>query len=110
MVSEEEDIRQSLHILFSTIPGERMFRFDYGCDIHQWVFGEINLSTCTLIEETIREAIDRYESRIRVEKIEVDTKDSAEGVLWVHLEYSIPQVNSRSNMVYPFYFKEGTNL
>jgi len=110
MVNEEEDIRQSLHILFSTIPGERMFRFDYGCNIHRWVFGEINLSARTMIIETIEQAIEHFEPRIQVERTEIDTKDIAEGILWIHLEYTIPQVNSRSNMVYPFYFKEGTNL
>ena len=33
MVEEEEDIRQSLRILFSTLPGERLMKPDYGCDL-----------------------------------------------------------------------------
>ena len=27
----EQDIRESLHVLFSTAPGERVCRYDYGC-------------------------------------------------------------------------------
>jgi phage baseplate assembly protein W len=110
MVSEEEDIEQSLKILFSTNLGERIFRFDYGCNIRQWIFDDINLSTKTLMSETIEQAILDFEPRINVEKIEIETKDFADGILWINIEYSIPKINSRKNMVFPFYFKEGTNL
>lgn len=43
-VSGEKDIRQSLEILFSTIPGERLFRFDYGCNLHAWVFSRLTVT------------------------------------------------------------------
>lgn len=110
MVSDEEDIRQSLKILFSTTPGERIFRFDYGCNLKQWTFEKMNLSIETLIIDTIRQAILYYEPRIDVEKIGVEIKNPAEGILWINLGYTVRQTNTRSNMVYPFYFKEGTNL
>ena len=107
---EDEDIKQSLQILFSTTPGERIFRFNYGCNIKQWVFDEINLSTKTLIIDTIKQAILYYEPRIDIEKIDVEIKNPLEEILWIHVDYIIRQTNSRSNIVYPFYFKEGSNL
>lgn len=110
MAESEEDIQQSLRILFSTTPGERIFRFDYGCNIRQWVFDEMNLSTKTLIIDAIKQAILYYEPRIEVEKINVEIKDAFEGILWINLDYTVRQTNSRSNIVFPFYFKEGTNL
>jgi len=110
MVTEEEDIEQSLRILFTTIPGERIFRYDYGCNINQWIFGEITLSEKTLITDTIEQAILLYEPRIQVERIDIDIKDAPEGLLRINLEYEILKVNSRRNIVFPFYFKEGTNL
>lgn len=110
MVSEEEDIEQSLRILFSTLPGERLFRPGYGCNIHHWVFGDITLSERTMIADTIEQAVWDCEPRIKVENIEVITKDAANGILWISIDYLIPKVNSRRNMVYPFYFREGTNL
>lgn len=110
MVSGEEDVRQSLTILLSTTPGERLFRFDYGCNIRQWVFEEMNLSNETLLVECIEEAILFYEPRIEVEHIAIDTKDEREGILWIRIDYRIRETNTRSNMVYPYYFKEGTNL
>lgn len=110
MVSNEEDIRQSLQILFSTGAGERIFRFDYGCNIRLWVFEEMTLTTKTLLIDSIRQAILYHEPRITVEKIDVEIKDGQNGILWINIDYLITQSNTRSNMVYPFYFKEGTNL
>ena len=37
-------------------------------------------------------------------------KKEEEGVLLVKLIYTIVRTNNRSNMVYPFYLNEGTNL
>ena len=31
----EQDIRESLHVLFSTAPGERVCRYDYGCPLRR---------------------------------------------------------------------------
>lgn len=110
LVSAEVDIRQSLQILFSTSPGERIFRFDFGCNIRQWIFAGMDLSVKTLIIDTIKQAILFFEPRIILENVDVEIKDETEGVLWIHVDYTIRQTNNRSNIVYPFYFKEGTNL
>lgn len=105
----EEDIQQSLEILFSTKPGERLFRFDYGCAIHEWVFSSMNLSEKTLITDAIEQAILNGEPRITLDSIDVGIKDQYEGILWLDITYTIKTTNSRKNMVYPFYFKEGTD-
>lgn len=110
LVSAEEDIHQSLRILFSTIPGERIFRFDYGCDIRKWVFSKMNVSERTLIKDIIEQAIIAGEPRITLENTEIDIKDAYEGILWIQVSYIVKSTNSRSNMVYPFYFNEGTDL
>jgi len=110
MASAEEDIRQSLEILFSTMPEERIFNVEYGCPIHKWVFEKMDTSVRTLIADAISRAILYFEPRIEVEKTEVEIKDPLESILWINVEYRIKQTNSRSNIVYPFYFGEGTNL
>ena len=110
MASAEEDIRQSLEILFSTMPEERIFNVEYGCPIHKWVFEKMDTSVKTLIADAINHSILYFEPRIEVEKTEVEIKDPLESILWINVEYRIRQTNSRSNIVYPFYFGEGTNL
>lgn len=110
LVSDEEDIWESLRILFSTIPGERVFRYNYGCPIDKWVFSKIDLSERTMIIDIIEQAIRDGEPRIVTDSVDVELRDPLEGILWIKVEFTIRQTNSRSSMVYPFYFLEGTQL
>ncbi len=110
LVSDEEDIWESLRILFSTIPGERVFRYNYGCPIDKWVFSKIDLSERTMIIDIIEQAIREGEPRITTDAVDVEIRDAMEGILWIKVEFTIRQTNSRSSMVYPFYFLEGTQL
>lgn len=41
MVSDEEDIRQSLRILLATRKGERIMNLDYGTNLHNLIFHNI---------------------------------------------------------------------
>ncbi len=110
LVSDEEDIWESLRILFSTIPGERVFRYNYGCPIDKWVFSKIDLSERTMIIDIIEQAIREGEPRIVTDSVDVEVRDAMEGILWIKVEFTIRQTNSRSSLVYPFYFLEGTQL
>ncbi|MCC8143667.1 MAG: GPW/gp25 family protein [Tannerellaceae bacterium] len=53
MANGEEDIRQSLRILFSTRPGERPFHHAYGCHLQRWTFSQMNLTEKRLLSEEI---------------------------------------------------------
>jgi uncharacterized protein len=110
LVSNEEDISESLAILFSTMPGERVFRYKYGCPVEKWVFAKMDLSEKTLIIDVVEKAIREWEPRIITESVEVEFRDPPEGVLLITVDYTIRQTNSRRSMVYPFYFLEGTQL
>lgn len=110
LVSAEDDIRQSLYILFSTTPGERVMQPTYGCDLRSLAFAGMDASTLTAMEDMIRRAVLFFEPRIDLDRIDFDDSQAIEGILALHLHYTVRSTNSRSNMVYPFYFLEGTNL
>lgn len=110
MVDDEEDIHQSLTILLSTIPGERVHRPKYGCGIHKMVYEKMNSSIITLFKHTIEKAIILFETRIQVNNIDIDFSNEEDGILYININYTIRLTNTRSNMVYPFYLSEGTNL
>lgn len=110
MVAEEEDIRQSLKILLQTAPGERVHRYDFGCGIRQFMHEEMNLTTQTQLQDVIRRAVLFFESRITLEEVNFDLENLGEGILLIELDYIIRKTNTRSNMVFPFYFREGTEL
>jgi phage baseplate assembly protein W len=110
MVSEEEDIRQSLRILLSTAPGERIMNPAYGCGLKSITFGNITSSTITEVKDMIERAILFFEPRITLDNVEIDTGEMYEGVLRIQIGYTVRTTNNRSNMVYPFYFLEATNI
>lgn len=110
LVSGEEDIKESLYILLSTKPNERVMQSAYGCGLTSLVFESIDSTSITLIKDAITRAVIFFESRIDLEDIEIDEKQAQEGILLINLTYTVRTTNTRTNMVYPFYFQEGTNL
>ncbi|ALP53851.1 hypothetical protein Tel_12295 [Candidatus Tenderia electrophaga] len=110
MVSEEEDIRESLRILLSTRPGERVMQPAYGCRIHAMVFESVNESTITEIRDVVERAVLFFEPRIRLDSIDVNTDAVYDGKIILELNYTVRTTNTRSNVVYPFYFIEGSHV
>ncbi len=109
MTSGYEDIEGSLHILLSTTLGERVMRQDYGCNLRDYVFSPLNTTMEAYIRKLVEDAIIYFEPRITLEKLTVEFRDT-EGMLLIHIEYTIDATNSRANYVYPYYIKEGTNI
>lgn len=110
MVAGEEDIDESLRILIATLPRERVMQPAYGCGLKALVFENINESALTLIKDAIQRAVLFYEPRIDLEDVEINHEQAYDGVLYIKLVYTVRTTNSRSNLVYPFYFREATNL
>ncbi len=109
MVSNEDDIKQSLNILLSTSLGERVMQPKYGCNLTDYVYESLSSSVIGYIKDRVKNAILFYEPRIIAEKIEVTSDESfdlIEGRFTISVEYTIPGTNSRFNYVYDFYENE----
>lgn len=110
LVSAETDIEQSLRILLATSPGERVMQPAYGCGIKRMVFEQLNESLLTEMRHLVEKAILFFEPRITVNDIAIDAGRWVDGELAIHIDYTVRSTNSRNNMVYPMYFREGTGL
>lgn len=110
LVSNETDIEQSLRILLATNPGERVMQPAYGCGIKRMVFEQLSESLLTEMRHMIEKAILFFEPRITVESIDIDAGNWENGELRILIDYTVRTTNSRYNMVYPMYFREGTGL
>ena len=110
MVSATEDIEQSLQILLTTSPGERLMHPTYGCGLKALVFEPTSATIVTEIKDVVERAILFFEARITLNAIDIDTAAAPDGVLRILLDYTIRETNTRSNMVFPFYLIEGTNI
>ena len=110
MVSQEQDIEESLRILLSTVPGERVMQPTYGCGLKRMVFETISESTVTELKDIVAKAVLFFEVRITLDAVQVDIEELYGGVLRLRLDYTVRTTNTRHNMVYPLYLQEGTGL
>jgi len=105
--SFEDDIKEAIWTILGTAKGERLMRPDFGCGINEYVFCSMDTLNLHLIENTVREALTKWEPRIEVLGVKVDTRSAEEGKLLINIDYKVRTTNTQFNLVYPFYIKEG---
>lgn len=106
-VGDEEKIRQSIWIILSTALGERQMRPEFGCGIHDLVFEPNTAALRGLVREKVREALTRWEPRIDVIDVRVETPPEARNHLLIRIDYRVRANNTFYNLVYPFFLNEG---
>jgi phage baseplate assembly protein W len=109
MTTDVEDIN-SLMILLSTRPGERVMFPNYGCDLQEMLFKPLDLTLITQMKGIIERAILYHEPRINILSIEIDAQEELEGEVLIQINYEVRNTNTRSNMVFPFYKGEATEI
>jgi phage baseplate assembly protein W len=107
MLSNEDDIKNSLQVLLLTRVGERIMQPAYGCNMDVLLFEQINESLISYIKDLVFTAIYYFEPRINPDNVTVEATEE-EGIVLVNVEYTIRSTNSRNNLVFPFYLNEGT--
>lgn len=110
LVSGPEDIHQSLQILLSTRLGERVMHDDFGCDLNDLLFEEIDQNLVNRITSMVTNSILYHEPRVSLDHLDVSQHESEQGLLLISITYTIRSTNSRFNMVYPFYINEASVL
>jgi phage baseplate assembly protein W len=109
MVDEEEDIKQSLIILLSTIKGERVMQPDYGANMEDLLFEPLTVSFAQRMSGQIERAILFFEPRIKTDDISYN-QDNENGLVEIRIDYTVVATNNRRNIVYPYYLNEGTDI
>jgi phage baseplate assembly protein W len=110
MDENDQDIQSSIRIILNTYPGERLMQPNFGCTLFRMNFESVDKGSITQIGEIIRVALLHYEPRILFENVEVVENNVNEGVIILRLIYKVIITNTRSNIVFPYYILEGTNL
>jgi len=102
LITGSEEIDASIRMILSTIPGERVMRPEFGCRMWSLIFAPLTAGTLGQIEQYVREALDRWEPRIDVDRvIAVADQESAE--VKIELDYRMRATNDVRNLVFPFY-------
>lgn len=96
-------IRQSIYVIVMTVPGERVMRPDFGCEIHTLIFHPANAETAALAARYVREALMRWEPRIILQELIVTPGGSELGELFIQLRYEVKGQHDPRSMVFPYY-------
>lgn len=89
MAEGADDVGQSMWILFCTLPGERIMRESFGCDLNQFMFTGITSSLLSDIEKQIQDSVLRYEPRAQIIDIQFDTINMTAGQLKIQVNYCL---------------------
>jgi len=87
MVEETASVRQSILLLLSTIPGERVMRPDYGCELPPTDFLAERRTTAGFAIHYTRQALERWEPRIEITYLDASRNPDSPGQLDIELEY-----------------------
>ncbi len=89
LIEGHEAVRQSLLMLLSTAPGERVMRPAYGCPLHRLVFQPLDDTTAGLAIHYVEQAVRRWEPRVDVVAVDAYPSPTRPGQLVVDLRYRV---------------------
>ena len=101
----EESVRQSVWLILSTSPGERVMRPTFGCEIHDLVFATMSDATVSRASAAVHKALLAFEPRIDVRTVSASPSRGNAGELLISIEYEVRATNNVYNLVYPFYLQ-----
>ena len=69
--SLDDSVKQSIRIILQTTPGEQLMRPDFGAGLREFVNEPNTLTTRRRIRDRVSEALERWEDRIMLDRVEV---------------------------------------
>jgi Bacteriophage baseplate protein W len=89
MVDGDDSVRQAIFLLLSTTPGERVMRPEYGCELRRVLFSPNDDSTAGLAIHYVRQAIERWEPRVDIVRLDAGANRDRSEQLDIALEYRV---------------------
>lgn len=99
-VADADAVHQALTLLLTTRPGERVMRPTYGCDLFRLVFAPNDDTTAGLAIHYVREAIRRWEPRIRIVELDARQHPGAPASLVLELTFELIATGERGELTF----------
>jgi phage baseplate assembly protein W len=103
LTNEISELEQSMIIILTTSPGQRVMRTTFGCRLHELVFAPNNNQTAARARRFVEDALRMWEPRVTI--VEVDARpdpDNAASLL-IAIQYEVKATHDRRSLVHPFY-------
>ncbi|MCW8928901.1 MAG: GPW/gp25 family protein [Gammaproteobacteria bacterium] len=92
-------IRQSILLLLSTMPGERIRRPNYGCELYRLTFMPNDATTHGLAIHYVTRALEQWEPRIIITSIDASSNDMDSSKMDINLSYKISSLEIDDELV-----------
>jgi len=102
MIEGKAAVRQAIFTLLATRPGERVMRPNYGCNLHRLVFSPNDDTTAGLAIHYVRQAIERWEPRVEIIRLDSSRSEAIPGLLELYLEYRVRATLQTERIAYAF--------
>ena len=101
LVQGDRSVRQALLLLLSTVPGERVMRPDYGCDLNLLVFSPNDATTAGLAMHYVRQAVTRWEPRVEIVRLDAEADPERPEQLNILLAYRVRATLKTHELIFP---------
>jgi phage baseplate assembly protein W len=100
MAVDRSAVRQSVLLLLSTRPGERVMRPEYGCDLHRLIFLPNDNTSAGLAIHYVRQALERWEPRIYQIRVNAGRNPDVESRLDIEVQYRVRATQRPERVAY----------
>jgi phage baseplate assembly protein W len=85
----EESVRQLIRVVLSTRPGEQLMRPDFGAGLELLLHEPNTLATRRRIRERVQGAVERWERRVLVDRVDVTDVEEEPSHVRVEIGYRL---------------------
>jgi len=93
-----DSVRQSIRIILSTRPGERLMRPAFGAGLENMLHQQNTLTTRRQIRDLISESLARWEKRILLDRVDVWEIEDRPTAIRVEIAYRLRRLNQPQQM------------
>ena len=96
--SLEDSVRQLIRVILSTRPGEQLMRPDFGSGLDTMLNEPNTLATRRRIRDLVKEALERWERRILLDRVEAWEVDGDAAQVRVEISYRLARTGAPAQM------------
>lgn len=99
-----DKVRQSIHLVLDTEPGERIMRPTFGCGLRRYLMKPNTVATRALIQRDVERSLSTWEPRIQLTAVSV-TPGEDPALVYIAIAYVHVRDRKPGNLVYPLYLE-----
>jgi phage baseplate assembly protein W len=93
--SLEDSVRQMIHVILLTRPGEQLMRPEFGAGVSRFLNEPNTAETRRRLRDTVGSSLAQWETRITLDEIEVAPVDGAPTTVRIDIAYRLKRTGQR---------------